>query len=144
MPRLSSKTCLQALVAVLALVPVTVCTEGVLTGSSFLTGAPSRSVDLDSHFRYLSGIFLAVGLLFYATVPAIERKTALFRLAASLVVAGGLGRLVSLLVAGTPTAPHVAGLVLELLVVPSLVVWQASVARRTPAFGWRRTRYPGA
>lgn len=143
MTPLFSKRCLQALVAVLALVPVAVGAEGVLTGSSFLTHAPSRPVDLDSHFRYLSGIFLAVGLMFCATVPSIERKTNLFRLAAALVVVGGLGRLVSLMVAGTPTAPHLAGLFLELAVVPSLVIWQASVSRRTTGFGRIRSRFSG-
>ncbi len=118
---------LQVVVAALCLVPLGAGGAGVLLGPA-LVGAPGP-VDLDSHFRYLSGIFLGVGLTFLSTVPAIERRTARFRLAAALVVCGGLGRLLSLGVAGAPTGPHLVGLGLELVVVPLLVVWQGAVAR---------------
>lgn len=127
---LSSKRCLQATVAVLGIVPVSAGAAGVLLGPAAFSDAGGWPVDLDSHFRYVSGIFLALGLTFYATIPSIERKTALFRLAAALVVAGGLARLLALLVNGVPSAPHVAGLVLELVVVPALVLWQGRVARQ--------------
>ena len=103
--------------------------SGVLTGPSAVLGPSSWSNDLDSHYRYLSGIFLGVGALFYLSIPAIERKTRLFQSAAGLVVIGGLARLLSLVTVGVPSAPHVAGLALELLVVPLLVIWQARVAR---------------
>lgn len=86
-------------------------------------------VDLDSHVRYLSGLFLALGIAFWTTVPGIARKTARFRLLAALVVAGGLARLLSLLVSGVPSAGHLAGLGLELVIVPLLVLWQARIAR---------------
>jgi hypothetical protein len=118
---------LQLVVAALCLVPLGAGSAGVLLGPAFV-GAPGP-VDLDSHFRYLSGIFLGVGLAFLSTVPAIERRTARFRLAAALVVCGGLGRLLSLGAVGVPSAPHLVGLGLELVVVPLLVVWQGAVAR---------------
>lgn len=143
MSALVSKRLLQGTVAVLALIPIAVGGVGALTGPGFLMTGTAWPVDLDSHFRYLSGVFLAVGLIFYGCIPAIERKTALFRLAALPIVVGGLARLGSLLAAGTPTTPHMFGLVLELGVVPALVVWQTSVAYRTPAFGWRRTTVLG-
>lgn len=95
--------------------------------------ASSWPVDLDSHFRFLSGIFLAVGVMFDATIPSIERKTFLFRVAASLIVAGGAGRLVSMLTIGIPATPHIVGLVLELVVVPMLVLWQTRVSRGSSA-----------
>lgn len=129
----SSKRLLQAVVALLALIPVVMGGSGVLTGPSAVLGPSSWSNDLDSHYRYLSGIFLGLGALFYLCLPAIERKTQLFRLAAGLVVIGGLARLLSLLTAGTPTTPHLVGLALELIVVPLLVIWQAAVARRYAA-----------
>lgn len=126
----ASKRCLQAVVAVLGTVPVAAGTAGVILGPAAFSDAGAWPIDLDSHVRYLSGIFLALGLTFYATVPSIERKTALFRLAAALVVAGGLARLLGLIVNGVPSAPHVAGLTLELVVVPALAVWQGRVARQ--------------
>lgn len=128
MTRTRSRRLLQVTVAVLSLVPLGAGTAGLVLGPAFV-GAGDASPDLDSHFRYLSGIFLAVGLTFCSTVPAIERRTARFRLAAALVVCGGLGRLLSLALLGPPSIPHLVGLGLELGVMPLLMVWQTSVAR---------------
>lgn len=129
----ASKRLLQATVALLGLIPVSVGAAGVLIGPDAVSPSQAWPTDLDSHFRYLSGIFLALGLTFYATIPAIERRTALFRLAAALVVTGGLARLLSLLTQGPPSTPHLAGLGMELVVVPLLVLWQDRVARRAQA-----------
>lgn len=123
------KRALQGVVAVLGLIPVVTGAAGVLFGPAAVSALAAWPVDLDSHFRFLSGIFLAVGAMFYAAIPAIERRTVLFRTAAALVFAGGIGRLVSLPIAGAPALPHVAGLVMELVVVPLLVLWQARIAR---------------
>jgi len=125
----TSRRLLQAVVAILALVPVAAGAAGVLLGPSAFARGDAWPVDLDSHFHYLSGIFLAIGLAFWTTVPDIERRTMLFRLASAAVVAGGLSRLLSLIVDGVPSLPHLAGLGLELVVVPLLVVWQGRVAR---------------
>ena len=120
---------LQAVVAVLALIPTLTGAAGVLLGPDFLRLDPPWPADLDSHFRFLSGIFLAIGIGFFSTVRRIETKTGRFRLLAALVFAGGLARLLSLLVAGMPSAGHLLGLGMELVVVPLLVVWQARIAR---------------
>lgn len=126
-----SKRLLQATVAVLAAIPTLAGAAGILFGPAFLTGEPAASADLDSHLRFLSGVFFTIGLAFYACIPAIERKTALFRLASAVVFAGGLARLISLLAVGAPAWPHLAGLGMELIVVPALVLWQSRVARQT-------------
>jgi hypothetical protein len=118
---------LQATVAALSLVPILAGAGGMLLGPGFVA-SEAGAVPLDSHFRYLSGLLLALGVTFASTVPAIERRGARFRLAAAIVVCGGLGRLLSLGVAGVPPWPHLVGLALELLVVPLLAVWQARVA----------------
>lgn len=130
-----SKKLLQCVVALLALIPLSTGFAGVAFGPSFVLGGAPVPVDLDSHFRFLSGIFLAVGVMFYASIPSIERKSMLFRVAASLVFAGGLARLISLLAVGAPSTAHLAGLLMELAVVPMLVLWQARVSRmaRIPA-----------
>ena len=119
---------LQAVVAVLAAIPTLTGLAGVVLGPDFLRLDPPWPTDLDSHFRFLSGVFLAVGVGFYSTIPDIERNGARFRLLAALVIAGGVARLVSLLVAGSPSAGHLAGLAMELLVVPLLALWQWRVA----------------
>ncbi len=122
------RTLLQAAVAIASLVPLSVASVSVVRGAIWLQPAPAT--DLDSHFRYLSGIFLVMGIAFLTCIPAIESKTGRFRLLGAMVVGGGLARLVSLGTVGEPSPGHLLGLCIELIVVPLLVAWQARVAHR--------------
>jgi hypothetical protein len=124
---------LQLAVALGCVVPLLAGGSGVLRGPDMLHGVGGVPADLDSHFRYLSGLLLAIGLAFATCIPAIERRTARFRLLALLVFAGGLGRLVSLISIGPPGGGHLFGLAMELVAVPLLVLWQARVAGRASA-----------
>jgi hypothetical protein len=124
---------LQAAVAIACLVPLGAGAMGVLHGPAWLKGVGAPGVpppDLDSHFRYMSGIFLGVGIAFAGCIPDIARKGPRFRLLGGLVVAGGLARLLSLVEAGVPSAGHRFGLAMELGVVPLLMLWQWRVARK--------------
>jgi hypothetical protein len=103
----------------------------MIDGPAFLKGVGDPSpADLDSHFRYLSGLLFAIGIAFASCIPGIERKTARFRLLALIVFVGGLGRLLGLASSGVPGPGHVFGLVMELGTVPLLALWQARVAAR--------------
>lgn len=124
------KAALQVAVAVLAATPVLVGLEGMVSGPQFLHVAAPWPADLDSHFRFLSGFFLAVGIAWYSCIPGIETKTERFRLLAACTFTGGLARLFSLLTTGAPSAGHIAGLCVELLAVPALVWWQGRVANK--------------
>lgn len=120
---------LQACVLLAAAVPVAAGLAGVVLGPAAVE-LPGLAPSQDSHARYLSGLLLGIGLAFWSTVPGIARRGARFRLLAAIVVLGGLGRLVSLAAAGTPSAPMLAGLALELGATPLLALWQARVAAR--------------
>lgn len=120
---------LQTVVALASLVPLSVASVSLVHGPSWLGRSAPVAVDLDSHFRYLSGIFLALGLGFVSCIPAIERKGARLRLLGAMVIAGGLARLWSLAQVGVPSTGHVVGLGIELGVVPLVLVWQTIVAR---------------
>ncbi|NUU46957.1 DUF4345 domain-containing protein [Sphingomonas zeae] len=120
---------LQVVVAIACLVPLTIGGISIVRGPGWLGHAPSIPTDLDSQFRYVSGIFFALGLAFTTCVPGIERKGARFRLLGLLVVAGGLARALSWATIGAPSAGHRLGLVMELGVVPLLMLWQARIAR---------------
>ena len=113
------------------LVPVGAGLAGMLVGPSFVA-AGNYPLSADSHVRYLSGLLAAIGVAFWTTVPAIERRTARFRLLTALVVAGGVGRLISLLTVGVPSPPMLFGLAMELGVTPALCFWQAAVASDRP------------
>lgn len=129
MTRQTEKRLLQAAVAILCLVPLSASLAGVLLGArAFDPALPAT--DVDSHLRYLSGIFLGLALGFLSCIPNIERKGARFRLLTAFVVLGGVGRLISLLALGAPTWPHMAGLGLELIATPLMAAWQWRVASR--------------
>ena len=123
------KRVLQLVVALACLVPLSAGSSGVLQGADWLARAPV-AVDLDSHFRYISGIFLGVGLAFVSCVPAIETKGARLRMLAAFVVLGGLARLLSLVEVGVPDSGMQFGLAMELIVTPLIAWWQARFARR--------------
>jgi len=120
---------LQKVVAVAGLVPVSAGLFGVLFGPT-LTGDTGLSVSGDSHFRYLSGLLLGIGLLFWSCLPSIEEKAGRFQCLTLVVVAGGLGRLAGLGLTGIPSFAMLGALVMELAVTPILCLWQARVARQ--------------
>jgi Domain of unknown function (DUF4345) len=117
---------LQQAVGICAALPVAAGLYGVLFGHA-LTG-DAVSISADSHFRYLSGLLLAIGLIFWSTIPAIETKTGRFRLLTLVVVLGGLGRLAGLLLTGIPSLFMLGGLLMELVVTPVLCLWQTRIA----------------
>ena len=121
---------LQAVVALACLVPLGVGGESVMHGPGFLGHPPVIPTDLDSHFRYVSGIFFAVGVAFASCVPRIEARGARFRLLGALVVAGGCARIVSLASVGAPSTGHLFGFAMELGAVPLLMLWQARLEAR--------------
>jgi hypothetical protein len=127
---------LQVVVAVLGLIPTLTGLAGILLGPDFLRVDPPWPTDLDSHFRFLSGVFLGVGLGFYSCIPAIEAKTERARLLGGLIVLGGLARLYSLVLYGTPSAGHLLGLGMELVIVPLLLLWQARLSQASSGRVW--------
>jgi hypothetical protein len=124
---LGEKRVLQAVVTVAAIVPVAAGLDGALRGVAMVGGG---GTSLDSHFSYLSGLLLGLGLLFWSVVPHIERRTALVRALTLMVVVGGLARACSLYRVGPPGTAMRLALVMELGVTPALCLWQGRVARR--------------
>jgi hypothetical protein len=112
-------------------VPVAAGLAGVLLGPRMTGDVVAGFVDppsLDSHFRYLSGLLLGIGLSFWSLIPNIAAQGAAFRLLTAIVVAGGLGRLLGLLLIGVPSPPMLFGLTMELLITPLLCLWQSRIA----------------
>ena len=86
-------------------------------------------ISLDSHIRYLSGLLFAIGIGFWAIIPAIETKTYHARLLTFLVVTGGFARLAGAVFVATPSKPMIAAIGMELIVTPLLCLWQSRIAR---------------
>ncbi len=124
----TERRALQIAVAIACLVPLSAGLAGALAGIRFLgTG----NINIDSHFRYLSGLLLAIGIAFAAAIPRIETHTSRFRLLTFIVVCGGLARLLGALLHGLPSPVMTAAFVMELAVTPGLCLWQNAYARRT-------------
>ena len=120
---------LQIVVALASLVPIFAGVAGVLLGPAMIDLA-GAATDIDSHYRYLSGLLFGIGIGFATTVFQIETRGARFRVLAAFVVCGGFARLLSLILHSAPGKPMLFGLVMELLVTPALVGWQARVAAK--------------
>jgi hypothetical protein len=123
-----SRRALQIAIVVFGLVPVGAGLAGMLLGPAFV-GGHGAALSLDSHFRYLSGLLLGVGLLFWGAVPTIERRGPLVRALTLMVAIGGVGRAISLIDVGPPDASMRFALVMELGVTPLICLWQWRVER---------------
>ena len=119
---------LQISVAVGGLVPVIAGAAGVFLGPSFVGATVDASAD--SHFRYLSGLLLGLGLGFWSTIPRIEQNGTRFRLLTFFVFVGGMARLFSFAMVGTPTVGMLCALAMELGVTPLLCWWQWRLSQK--------------
>ena len=122
------RSLLQLCVGVAGIVPVAAGIAGILRGPEFVNAAVG--IGANSHFRYLSGLLLGIGLGFWSTIPRIEANGDRFRLLSFIVVAGGLARFISLSLIGLPPFEMRAALAMELGVTPLLCLWQWRVARK--------------
>jgi len=104
---------LRLCVGLAAIVPVAGGLSGAVLG---LGGASAWSAD---HYRYLSGLLLAIGLGFWSTIPNIERHAPRFRLLTGIVAIGGICRLLGVML-GDPLTPAFA--LAAALVVAGLVL----------------------
>ena len=120
---------LQVAVATFAIVPIGAGLAGAIFGIGVFGPATSLGYNADSTGRYLSGLLLAIGLAFWATVPRIEAQGVRFRLLTLLVFTGGLARLGGLFLVGLPSGGMLFGLVMELLVTPGLALWRERLER---------------
>ncbi len=117
-----SRRALQVAVGVAVLVPLLAGAAGVIQGPGMLDNGPAP--DLDSHFRYLSGLLFGIGVAYAMAIPTIERQGPRFRLLTAIVFAGGLSRLYGVANTGQLTQVTAFALMMELVVTPALAVCQ--------------------
>ena len=118
---------LQIAIAIAGLVPVGAGLAGIWLGPALLDHA-SHATAADSHFRYLSGLLLAIGLLFWSFIPSIATRGPAVRLLTAVVVTGGLARAIGFALHDPVILSNLLSLTMELGVTPLLCLWQAWVA----------------
>jgi hypothetical protein len=121
---------LRTAVALAGLVPVGAGLAGLVLGTAMLPeNAAPQPVGLDSHYRYLSGLLLGIGLAFWWSLPRIDQHGPRFRLLGFIVFLGGIARLFGLVIDGDPGRGMLFGLAMELVVTPLLCLWQWKVGQ---------------
>ena len=79
MKRETERRFLQLAVALACLIPLAAGMVGVVQGPAIIEGDLTGDLpDLESHFRYLSGMLLGLGVGFVTSIPSIERRGELF------------------------------------------------------------------
>jgi hypothetical protein len=117
---------LQIAVAIAGLAGVGVGLTGVLFGTMYAD--LSGDVVLDSYVRFLKGVLLAIGLIYWSCIPQIERRGERIALVTFILVFGTLSRLLTVIGHGVPTLGLIGNLVTGLILVPLLWLWQRHVA----------------
>ena len=127
-----SRRSLQIVTALLGIVPFATGIIGLfgLDDPLYAVMGLPRNALLDSNLRFLSGVWLGVGLAVFWIVRDIERQTVLFRVLWGMIFLGGVGRALSMIFVGMPPLPFVGFTVLELVGAPLFVLWQSRVAQR--------------
>lgn len=121
------RTFLQIAVAIAGLVPVGAGLGGIVYGPQFLE-LPNAASSW-SHVHYLAGLLFTIGLMFWASIPRIERHGQRFALLALIVFVGGLARLLGAVALGdAPGKGMIFALAMELIVTPALWAWQRRIA----------------
>ena len=128
-----SRRALQIVTGLLGVIPLATGCIGLLGLRDPLYLRCGVPVGLDSNLRFYSGLWLGLGIAMYSILPSIERQTVLFRAFWGAIFLGGLGRLASIAGVGTPPAPFLGVIALELVGAPVFVVWQRQVARGSAA-----------
>lgn len=124
---ITSLRLLQIAIALAGIVPVGGGLAGVLLGPRMAEDLVPGLADvpfLDSHFRYLSGLLLGIGLIFWRLIPVIATRGETVRILTLVVVAGGLSRLYGAILTGQFTLEILFCLVMELGVTPLICLWQ--------------------
>ena len=100
---------------------------GVFFGATFID--LSGDVVMDSYIRFLKGMLLAIGLVYWSSILDIERHGERISLVTFILVLGAVPRLMAVIGHGVPTIGILVSLVGELIFAPLLWFWQRHVAR---------------
>ena len=118
---------LQIAFALAGLVLIVFGLAGVFFGADFAD--LSGHMVMDSYFRFLKGMLLAIGLIYWSSLADIERHGERISLVTFILVLGAVPRLIAVIGHGVPTIGIIIGLAGELVVAPVLWLWQRRIAQ---------------
>lgn len=121
------KRALQIVLAALSLIPLGFGGLGVIYGVGRFVPLDAALAPLDSQFRFLSALYVGIGVLIWRIIPAVEKHGWLVSTIVAAIFCGGLARLYSASLTGETPPMMIAATALE-LASPILIVWQRAVA----------------
>ena len=107
----------QTAIGLFGLIPIGAGLSGMIRGTEMIE-TQAISLSLDSQYRYLSGLLLAIGLAYWSMIPTISKRSRDFQILTAIVFAGGLGRLIGIIIRGFPSTQMLLGLMMELVITP--------------------------
>jgi hypothetical protein len=126
-----SRRLLQIVNITIALLTIFLATMSIIFGvnSPIYSGTeiPMVSV-LDSNLRFFGGLGLGLGLALLWITPSVEKQTILFRILWFCAFLGGIGRIISMIVAGYPPMSMMIFTFIEVPLVPVLIYWQWKIS----------------
>ena len=117
---------LQFTVFIAAIIPLYAGVSGIIYGTEFL--GKMTNPNLDSHFRYFSGLLFGIGIYFWSIIPKIDKPTNVILVLASIIFIGGLARLYSALFLFEPNNQIIFALIMELVITPLICLWQKKIS----------------
>jgi Domain of unknown function (DUF4345) len=100
---------------------------GIFFGANFLD--LSGNVVMDSYIRFLKGMLLAIGLVYWSSIADIERHGERIALVTFILALGAVPRLMAVIGHGVPTIGIMISLAGELIVAPLLWLWQLRIGQ---------------
>ena len=117
------------IVFALSFVPIAAGLAGIINGPD-LVSIDNAPVKAQSHFRYLSGLLMAIGIGFLTILPAPVKNRNRFVLLTFIVITGGVARLTDLLINGWAGNIMTFALINEIIIVPLLCLWLLSISAK--------------
>jgi len=119
------KRLLLVLLGALGAVPVATGLLAIFGGAESAPGGGPVPASVDSEYRFVNVFWVAAGLILWWTLRRPLERALVTRVVLAIVVAGGVARVISVLVVGWPHPVYIGAMVVELVVVPLLIVWHA-------------------
>jgi Domain of unknown function (DUF4345) len=97
---------------------------------SIILPEPALST-LDNEWRFMSAIWLSIGVCFLWMLPQLEKYAQSFQMLLALITFGGIGRAILWALHGTPSNDLIFFTLLELIVCPLLVLWLRQIVKKS-------------
>ncbi len=118
----------QALLALFGVIVIGISLAHFAVGPRAIIGGTAVNPTMAGEDRFFAGLFLCSGIALLWCAADVQHKRVYVNLLAAAFFVGGLGRLLAVVLDGTPHPFYLAMLVLELALPPLMVIVAGRVA----------------